>query len=47
MAKKYIIRKFNPGKEDHNKINPLINLSALNLNASQASLKTSLSLGAS
>jgi hypothetical protein len=32
MAKKYIVRKFNPGQEDHNKINTLINLSALSLN---------------
>lgn len=48
MAKKYIIRKFNPGKEDHNKIeNTLINLSSLNLNASQSILQTSLALGAS
>ena len=48
MAKKYIVRKFNPGKEDHNKIeNTLINLSSLNLNASQSVLQTSLALGAS
>lgn len=47
MAKKYIVRKFSPGKADHNKINPLINLSALNLNSQQSILKTSLALGAS
>lgn len=47
MAKKYIVRKFNPGKEDHNKINTLINLSALSLNSAQSIVKTSLALGAS
>ena len=47
MAKKYIVRKFNPGQSDHNKVNPLINLSALSLNAAQSVLKTSLALGAS
>lgn len=47
MAKKFIVRKFNPGKEDHNKINTLINLSALNLNSAQSVLQTSLALGAS
>lgn len=47
MAKKYIVRKFNPGKTDHNKVNPLINLSALSLNSAQSVLKTSLALGAS
>ena len=47
MAKKYIVRKFNPGKEDHNKINTLINLSSLNLNSAQSIIKTSLALGAS
>ena len=47
MAKKYIVRKFSPGKADHNKINPLINLSALSLNSQQSVLKTSLALGAS
>lgn len=44
---KYVVRKFNPGKADHNKINTLINLSSLSLNASQSILQTSLSLGAS
>ena len=47
MAKKYIVRKFNPGKEDHNKINTLINLSSLNLNSAQSIIRTSLALGAS
>ena len=47
MPKKFIVRKFNPGKEDHNKINTLINLSALNLNTTQSVLQTSLALGAS
>lgn len=47
MAKKFVARKFNPGKEDHNKINTLINLSALSLNSAQSILKTSLALGAS
>lgn len=47
MPTKYVARKFNPGKEDHNKINTLINLSALSLNSSQSILQTSLALGAS
>ena len=47
MPTKYVARKFNPGKEDHNKINTLINLSSLSLNASQSILQTSLALGAS
>lgn len=34
MAKKYILRQFKPGNKEHNKINTLINLSALGLNAS-------------
>ena len=33
MARKYILRKFNPGKPEHNKVNTLISLSALGLNA--------------
>ena len=33
MAKKYILRSFSPGKKEHNKVNALINLSALGLNA--------------
>ena len=45
MPTKYIARKFNPGKADHNKINTLINLSSLSLNSSQSILKTSLALG--
>lgn len=48
MAKKYILRQFKPDDvEKHNKVNTLINLSALGLNASQSILKNSLSLGAS
>lgn len=47
MAKKYIVRSFNPGKKDHNKINPLINLSQLGIKSTSSILKTSLSLGAS
>lgn len=47
MPKKFIVRRFNPGKEDHNKTNPLINLSALGLNSSQSIIKTSLALGVS
>lgn len=47
MAKKYILRQFKPGDKTHNKINTLINLSALGLNASQSIIKNSLSLGAS
>lgn len=35
MAKKYILRQFKPGDVDkHNKVNTLINLSALGLNSS-------------
>ena len=35
QKKKYILRSFNPGnKEKHNKVNTLINLSALGLNTS-------------
>lgn len=45
MPTKYIARKFNPGKADHNKINTLINLSSLSLNSAQSILKTSLALG--
>ena len=47
MAKKYVVRKFNPGNEDHNKINTLINLSSLSLNSAQSVIRTSLSLGVS
>lgn len=47
MAKKYILRQFKPGDKTHNKINTLINLSALGLNTSQSIIKNSLSLGAS
>lgn len=47
MAKKYIVRKFSPGSSEHNKVNPLINLSALSLNSAQSVLKTSLAIGAS
>ena len=48
MAKKYIIRSFKPGsKKEHNKVNALINLSALGLNTQQSILKNSLSVGAS
>ena len=48
MAKKYIIRSFKPGsKKEHNKVNTLINLSALGLNTQQSILKNSLSVGAS
>lgn len=46
MAKKYILRKFSPGKKEHNKVNTLINLSALGLNAQQNIINNSLSLGA-
>lgn len=46
MPTKFVARKFNPGKDDHNKINTLINLSSLSLNASQSILQTSLALGA-
>ena len=45
MPTKYIARKFNPGKADHNKINTLINLSSRSLNSSQSILKTSLAVG--
>ena len=34
MPTKYVARKFNPGKDDHNKINTLINISSQSLNAS-------------
>ena len=47
MPKKYVIRSFNPGKQNHKRINPLINLSSLGINTSSSILKTSLSLGAS
>lgn len=47
MPKKYVIRSFNPGKKEHKRINPLINLSSLGINTSNTILKTSLSLGAS
>lgn len=47
MPKKFVLRNFNPGKEDHNKTSQLINLSALGLNSSQSILKTSLAFGAS
>lgn len=47
MAKKYVIRSFNPGKRDHGRINPLINLSSLGINTANNIIKTSLSLGAS
>ena len=46
MAKKYILRSFSPGKKQHNKVNTLINLSALGLNAQQSLIKNSLSMGA-
>ena len=47
MAKKYVLRSFKPGDKKHNKVNTLINLSALGLNSSQSILKNSLSVGAS
>jgi hypothetical protein len=48
QKKKYILRSFNPGNKDkHNKVNTLINLSALGLNTQQSIIKHSLSLGAS
>ena len=47
MAKKYVLRQFKPGDKKHNKVNTLINLSALGLNSSQSILKNSLSVGAS
>ena len=47
MAKKYILRSFNPGKKEHNKVNALINLSALGLNAQQSVIKQSIAKGAS
>ena len=47
MAKKYILRNFSPGKKEHNKVNALINLSALGLNAQQSIIKNSIARGAS
>ena len=47
MAKKYIVRSFSPGKKSHNKINTLINLSSLGLNAQQSIIKNSIAMGAS
>nr|DAY42167.1 MAG TPA: hypothetical protein [Caudoviricetes sp.] len=35
MAKKYIIRSFNPGKREHNKVNTLLNLSSLGINTAE------------
>jgi hypothetical protein len=46
MAKKYIIKSFNPSAESHKHINPLINLSSLGINANSNILKTALGLSA-
>ena len=46
MAKKFVLRTFKPGKKEHNKVNTLINLSALGLNSQQSIIKNSIALGA-
>ena len=45
MAKKYIIRSFNPGKREHNKVNTLLNLSSLGINTAENIIQSSQSLG--
>lgn len=45
MAKKYIVRNFNPGKPKHNQVNPLLNLSALGINTDRDIIKSSMALG--
>ena len=41
MAKKYIIRSFNPGRREHNKINPLVNLSSLGITTTENIISSS------
>ena len=47
MAKKYVIRSFKPGDQNHNHINPLIKLSSFGLQSNQAIMKNALALSAS
>lgn len=47
MAKKFIIKTFNPGEKGHNSINPLVNLSSFGLSTNQNIIKNALSLSAS
>lgn len=47
MAKKYVIKSFNPGEKGHNRVNPLINLSSFGLSTNQSIVKNALALGAS
>lgn len=47
MATKYVLRKFKPGEENHNHINPLINLSSFGLQNNQSIMKNALALSTS
>lgn len=47
MAKKFVVRKFNPNKSYHNDINSLINLSSLGIDTEKNIVKSSMALGVS
>ena len=46
MAKKYVLRSFKPGEQNHNHVNPLINLSSFGLQSNQSIMKNALLKGA-
>ena len=47
MATKYVLRSFKPGEQNHNHINPLINLSSFGLQSNQSIMKNALAISAS
>ena len=47
MAKKYVLRSFKPGEQNHNHVNPLINLSSFGLQSNQSIMKNALAISAS
>ena len=47
MAKRYVLRSFKPGEQNHNHVNPLINLSSFGLQSNQSIMKNALAISAS
>jgi len=44
MAKNFILRTFKPGGENHNRVNPLINLSSFGLSSGSGIMQNALAL---